>query len=40
MGRMMLDNEIRHVPLIEDDVIAGLISGRDVLRAYIEAAGD
>jgi len=40
VARMMLDNEIRHVPLIEDDVIAGLISGRDVLRAYVEAAGD
>lgn len=36
--RMMIDNEIRHVPIIEDEVIAGLVSGRDCLRAYADAA--
>ena len=39
VARMMIDNEIRHVPLIEDDVIAGLISGRDCLKSFADAAG-
>jgi CBS domain-containing protein len=38
VARMMIDNEIRHVPIIEDDVIAGLVSGRDCLRSYADAA--
>jgi len=39
VARMMLDNEIRHVPIIDDDVIVGLISGRDCLRSFADAAG-
>lgn len=39
VARMMIDNEIRHVPIIEDEVIAGLISGRDCLRSFADAAG-
>jgi CBS domain-containing protein len=30
---LMLDNEIRHIPVIEDGVVIGMVSGRDVLRA-------
>jgi signal-transduction protein with cAMP-binding, CBS, and nucleotidyltransferase domain len=33
----MLDNEIRHMPIVEDGVIIGLVSVRDVLRAFAEA---
>jgi predicted transcriptional regulator len=32
----MLDNEIRHIPIIEDDVVIGMVSGRDALRALAE----
>jgi len=32
----MLDNEIRHIPIIEDDVVVGVISVRDALRALAE----
>ncbi len=39
VARMMIDNEIRHVPIIEDEVIAGLISGRDALKSFADAAG-
>ena len=39
VARMMIDNEIRHVPVIEDDVIAGLVSGRDALKSFADAAG-
>lgn len=39
VARMMIDNEIRHVPIIEDEVIAGLISGRDCLKSFADAAG-
>jgi predicted transcriptional regulator len=39
VARMMIDNEIRHVPIIEDEIIAGLISGRDVLKSFADAAG-
>ncbi|HEX6312778.1 MAG TPA: CBS domain-containing protein [Acidimicrobiia bacterium] len=31
--RLMLDNEIRHIPVIEDGVVAGMVSVRDVLAA-------
>ena len=37
--RRMLDNEIRHVPVVEDDVVIGVVSVRDVLRAFADAAG-
>jgi CBS domain-containing protein len=39
VARMMIDNEIRHVPIIEDEIIAGLISGRDALKSFADAAG-
>lgn len=32
----MLDNEIRHMPIIEDDVVVGVVSVRDALRALAE----
>ncbi|MFA5885818.1 MAG: CBS domain-containing protein [Acidimicrobiia bacterium] len=38
VARMMIDNEIRHVPIIEDELIVGLISGRDVLKSFADAA--
>lgn len=34
----MLDNEIRHIPVVEDDVVVGLISGRDALRVFADQA--
>lgn len=39
VARMMIDNEIRHVPIVEDEIIAGLISGRDALKSFADAAG-
>jgi predicted transcriptional regulator len=36
VARRMVDNEIRHVRVIEDDVVIGVVSGRDVLRALVE----
>jgi CBS domain-containing protein len=32
VGVRMLDNEIRHLPIVEDDVV-GVVSARDVLAA-------
>ena len=32
----MLDNEIRHVPLIEAGVVVGVVSERDALRALLD----
>jgi CBS domain-containing protein len=32
----MLENEVRHVPIIEDNVIVGVVSSRDLLRACTE----
>lgn len=32
----MLDNEVRHVPIVEDDVVVGVVSARDLLRALSE----
>ena len=29
----MLDNEVRHIPIVEDDVVVGVVSARDLLRA-------
>jgi CBS domain-containing protein len=34
----MLDDEIRHMPIVEDGVVVGLISGRDALRVLAEQA--
>jgi predicted transcriptional regulator len=39
VARQMIDNEIRHMPVIEDHVIIGLVSGRDVLKSFAEDAG-
>jgi signal-transduction protein with cAMP-binding, CBS, and nucleotidyltransferase domain len=33
----MLDNEVRHLPVIQDDVTYGMVSARDALRALVEA---
>ena len=37
----MLANEVRHVPIVEDGVVVGVVSSRDLLRALVEqvAAG-
>ncbi len=32
----MLDNEVRHLPVVEDGVAYGMLSARDVLRALAE----
>jgi CBS domain-containing protein len=32
----MLENEIRHLPVIENDVVVGVVSERDVLRALTD----
>ena len=32
---IMLENEIRHVPLIDNDVVVGVVSERDALRALL-----
>jgi CBS domain-containing protein len=32
----MLDNEIRHIPVIEDGVVVGVVSERDVLRVLVD----
>ena len=34
VAAQMLDNEVRHVPLIEGGVVVGVVSERDVLRAW------
>ena len=36
----MLANEIRHVPVVEDEVIVGMISARDALQALAEEVRD
>ncbi len=35
VGLRMLDNEIRHLPIVEDDVVVGVVSARDVLAALV-----
>ncbi len=32
----MLDNEIRHLPIVEDDVVVGVVSARDALQALAD----
>lgn len=34
--RLMLDNEIRHLPVMEDGVVVGMVSARDVLAALAD----
>jgi signal-transduction protein with cAMP-binding, CBS, and nucleotidyltransferase domain len=39
---LMLDNEIRHLPVIEDGVVIGVVSARDALHSLadeVQAAG-
>lgn len=36
VGRRMLDNEVRHLPVTEDGVVTGVVSERDVLRALLD----
>jgi signal-transduction protein with cAMP-binding, CBS, and nucleotidyltransferase domain len=36
VGLRMLDNEIRHLPIVEGDVVVGVVSARDVLAALVK----
>lgn len=38
VARRMIENEVRHVPIVEDEVVVGVVSGRDLLRALVELA--
>ena len=35
-ARRMLDNEVRHLPVVDGDVVIGVISMRDVLEALVD----
>ena len=35
VGLRMLANEIRHLPLVEDGVVVGMVSARDVLSVLV-----
>jgi signal-transduction protein with cAMP-binding, CBS, and nucleotidyltransferase domain len=35
VGRLMVDNEIRHVPIVDGHAVAGVTSMRDVLAAAL-----
>jgi signal-transduction protein with cAMP-binding, CBS, and nucleotidyltransferase domain len=35
VGLRMLANEIRHLPLVEDEVVVGMVSARDVLAVLV-----
>jgi CBS domain-containing protein len=37
VARLMIDNEIRHLPLVTHDAVVGVVSERDVLRALATA---
>ncbi len=37
VARLMVDNEVRHLPLATDDAVVGVVSERDVLRALLAA---
>ena len=37
VGLRMLDNEIRHLPIVEDGVVVGMVSARDVLSVLVES---
>jgi CBS domain-containing protein len=37
VARLMVDNEVRHLPLVTDDVVVAIVSERDVLRALATA---
>lgn len=36
VAECMLDNEIRHVPVMDDGLVVGVVSERDVLRALLD----
>ncbi len=36
VAKRMLDNEIRHMPVMTDGVVVGVISERDVLRVLVD----
>ena len=36
VATLMLDNEIRHLPVVEDDVVIGVASARDVLAVLVD----
>jgi CBS domain-containing protein len=38
VARLMVENEVRHLPLVTDGVVVAVISERDVLRALTAAA--
>jgi signal-transduction protein with cAMP-binding, CBS, and nucleotidyltransferase domain len=40
VAQRMLDNEIRHLPIVEDDVVIGVISARDALQLLAAEVGD
>jgi CBS domain-containing protein len=35
VAECMLDNEIRHVPVVDDGAVVGIVSERDVLRSLV-----
>lgn len=37
---LMIDHEIRHLPVLEDDLVVGVLSDRDIAFAASDAAGD
>ena len=36
IGRLMVDNEVRHVPIVDGEAIVGMASNRDVMAALLE----
>jgi CBS domain-containing protein len=39
VARLMLDNEIRHVPIVQEGAVVRVVSERDVLRALVDDEG-
>jgi len=37
VAECMLDNEIRHVPIVDDGLVVAVVSERDVLKSVLEA---
>jgi len=35
-AHQMLDAEVRHLPIVEDGVVGGMLSARDALRALVD----
>lgn len=40
VGRLMTDNEVRHVPIVDGHAVAGVVSMRDVLAAALGLGAD